>query len=148
MVRHFNNSGNKSKRRNLRATMPKAEVLLWSVLKERQLLGVKFRRQYGVGPYILDFYSSELKLGIELDGESHYVEGAKQRDSRRDNFIASFGICVLRFLNPDIYDKLDGVWDAITRAARAQMVALGIEQPPGRRSGGRRRSRESDGGGV
>jgi very-short-patch-repair endonuclease len=62
----------KNKRRGLRHSMPDAEVMLWSRLKCRQLLKCKFRRQYSVGSFVLDFFSAEIKLGIELDGHSHF----------------------------------------------------------------------------
>jgi very-short-patch-repair endonuclease len=60
MSRHFNNSDSKATRRNLRQTMPSAEAILWSKLKDRQLLGCKFRRQYGIESYAVDFYSSDI----------------------------------------------------------------------------------------
>ncbi len=63
--------------------MPTAEVILWSRLKGRQLLGCKFRRQYSVGSFVLDFCSVEIKLGIELDGDSHFQPGAREYDIKR-----------------------------------------------------------------
>jgi very-short-patch-repair endonuclease len=72
MTLHFNQTEHKERRRIARAAMPRAEVMLWSKLKGRQLLGCKFRRQFGVESYQLDFYSAELLLAIELDGETHY----------------------------------------------------------------------------
>ena len=110
MTQFFNQSDYKHKRQAARASLPKAEAMLWGALKGRKMLGCKFRRQFGVGAYQLDFYSSELKLGIELDGETHYVGEAQQRDRRRQQFIESLGIRVLRFLNDDVYENLDGVW--------------------------------------
>jgi very-short-patch-repair endonuclease len=95
--------------------MPQAEVLLWARLKGRQLLGCKFRRQYSVGAFVLDFYSPEIKLGIELDGDSHFREGKREYDTERDAFIGSFGIKIVRFLNADVYENLDGVLEAIER---------------------------------
>ena len=52
--------------------MPPAEIILWSRLKGRQLEGYKFRRQSGVEHFVLDFYGPELKLAVEIDGDSHY----------------------------------------------------------------------------
>ncbi len=68
MTEFFNRVDEKPRRRELRNAMPSAEVVLWSKLKARQLLSCKFRRQYGVGPFVIDFYSPEIKLGIELEG--------------------------------------------------------------------------------
>ena len=75
MTDFYNREIEKDKRQELRNSMPKAEVLLWIRLKGRQLLGCKFRRQYSIGAFVMDFYSPEIKLGIELDGDSHFQEG-------------------------------------------------------------------------
>ena len=86
MTQYFNGHEHKSRRQAARAAMPRAEVLLWSKLKNRQLLGCKFRRQYGIQSYRLDFYSPELKLGIELNGETPrpvWLAGAHRRHKRR-----------------------------------------------------------------
>jgi very-short-patch-repair endonuclease len=88
----FNDRREKDQRRQLRATMPPAETILWSRLRRRQLLGCKFRRQHSVGSYVLDFFSAEIKLGIELDGDSHFEPGAPEYDQERQGFIESFGI--------------------------------------------------------
>ena len=71
MSEQFNRKSEREKRRELRASMPDAEVMLWSRLKGRQLLGCRFRRQYSVGSYVIDFFSAEIKLGIEVDGGIH-----------------------------------------------------------------------------
>jgi very-short-patch-repair endonuclease len=78
-------------------------------------LGCKFRRQYGVGAFVGDFYSPEIKLGIELDGDTHFHEGRREYVQRRQAFIESFGIRIIRFLNVDVYENLDGVMEAIAR---------------------------------
>jgi very-short-patch-repair endonuclease len=93
--------------------MPDAEVILWSRLKGRQLLGCKFRRQYSVGSFVIDFYSAEVRLGIELDGDSHFQMGAAEYDQKRQQFIEFFGIRIVRYLNTEIYENLDGVLEAI-----------------------------------
>ena len=105
----------KDRRRKLRGNMPDAEVILWSKLQRRQLLGYKFRRQFSIGPYVMDFYCPALNLAIELDGDSRFREGAQQYDKQRQEYIESFGIAVVRFLNTDVYDNLDGVLEVIVR---------------------------------
>ena len=127
MTQFFNRTDEKEKRRELRNNMPKAEVILWSRLQRRQLLGCRFRRQYSVGDYVLDFYSLEARLGIELDGESHFQAGAAEHDERRRQFIESFGIKILRFLNPDVYDNLEGVLEVIAREVERRRR---VPQPP------------------
>jgi len=95
--------------------MPPAEVILWSKLRGKNVKGYKFRRQYSVGTYIVDFYCAELKLAIEIDGESHFIEGSEDRDRRRQEFIESTCIRFLRFTNTDVYERLDGVLEAIMK---------------------------------
>ena len=109
MTKVFNIKSVKERRKLLRHSMPKAEVLLWMRLKGKQIYGYKFRRQYSVGPYIVDFYCPKMKLAIEIDGPTHFKPGAKLKDDRRQKYIESFGILFLRFLNNDIYENLDGV---------------------------------------
>jgi very-short-patch-repair endonuclease len=111
----FDREDGKNKRRELRRSMPDAEVMLWSRLKGRQLLGCKFRRQYSVGSFVLDFFSAEIKLGIELDGDSHFRSGVREYDQKRQQFIESFGIKVIRLLNTEIYQNLDGALEMIGR---------------------------------
>ena len=115
MNEFFNRQSETEKRRQLRASMPNAEVVLWSRLKGRQLLGCKFRRQYSVGSYVVDFCSAEIKLGIELDGDSHFQPGSREYDRSRQDFIESYGIRLVRVLNADVYDNLDGVLEMISR---------------------------------
>jgi very-short-patch-repair endonuclease len=112
----FNREDEKNKRRALRRSMPDAEVMLWSRLKGRQLLGCKFRRQYSVGSFVLDFFSPEIKMGIELDGDSHFQSGVREYDQKRQQFIESFGIKIIRILNIEIYQNLDGVLEMIGHA--------------------------------
>jgi very-short-patch-repair endonuclease len=134
MTQYFNHSDDKPRRQAARGNMPDAEVMLWSVLKSRKMMGCKFRRQYGVGAYQLDFYCAELRLGIELDGETHYVGTAQEQDRRRQEFIEPLGIRVLRFVNSDVYENLEGVWEAIARAVREQIEQSGPDVLRGRRS--------------
>ncbi len=108
MTEIFNRTEVKEKRRALRKEMPPAEKIIWNALRDKNL-GMKFRRQFSIGPFIVDFYCSQLKLAIEIDGESHFAEGAEIRDRERQEFIESKGVHVLRFTNTDVYEKLEGV---------------------------------------
>jgi very-short-patch-repair endonuclease len=120
MNEFFNRENEKRRRRELRNSMPDAEVILWSRLKGRQLLECKFRRQYSVGSFVIDFFSAEIKLGIELDGDSHFQGGAQEYDQRRQQFIESFGIKIVRILNAEVYQNLDGVLEMIGREVLAR----------------------------
>ncbi len=116
MAECFNRSSETEMRRRLRRELPPAEALVWSRLRRKQLLGARFRRQYSVGSYCIDFYCPESKLAIEVDGDSHFTEEGKLHDRRRQAFIEEFGIRFLRFTNEDVHDNLDGVLEMIANA--------------------------------
>ncbi|MFB9048249.1 endonuclease domain-containing protein [Sphingobium indicum] len=92
--------------KELRNAAPIAERLLWQQLRGRKL-GFKFSRQMPIGPYFADFLCRELRLMIELDGESH--DHSVQYDSRRDDYCRSRGYRILRFSNADVMENLEGV---------------------------------------
>ena len=85
------------------------ERLLWWKLRARQFLGLKFRRQHGIGPYIVDFYCAERSLVIEIDGDTHAEPNQIQKDVLRDRYLQSLGLHVVRYRNDDILKNLDGV---------------------------------------
>jgi len=93
----------------LRSNMPKGEIILWSKLKNKMLDGYKFRRQYSVGKFVIDFYCPRLKLAIEVDGDSHFSDESEPYDMARQDFIESFGISFLRFTNKEVYENLGEV---------------------------------------
>jgi very-short-patch-repair endonuclease len=94
----------KGYRKILRNHGTTAEAVLWTLLKNRNVEGLKFRRQHGVGPYILDFYCAELKLAVELDGAVHDNTNAEEYDEARTKYLTKVaGITVLRFENKDVY---------------------------------------------
>jgi very-short-patch-repair endonuclease len=95
MTKIYNRIEEKIKRKRLRNNMPEAEIILWSKLKNKGI-GYKFRRQYSVGQYIIDFYCPELKLAIEVDGDSHYSSEAELRDKERQKVVESYGFIFLR----------------------------------------------------
>ena len=74
-------------RKNLRNNGTSAEATLWNALKSRQIDGFKWRRQYSVGSYILDFYCVEARLGIELDGSPHFTPDGMEKDFLRKTFL-------------------------------------------------------------
>ena len=85
------------------------ELLLWSRLRAKQFEGLKFRRQHGVGPYIVDFYCPERRIVIEVDGDTHAEADQVVRDKERDLYLASLGLEVVRYTNGDVVDNLEGV---------------------------------------
>ncbi|MEL6490300.1 MAG: endonuclease domain-containing protein [Cyanobacteria bacterium J06621_3] len=109
MTEIFNRRRDTPKRQRLRNDSPRAERILWRRLRRRQIAGFKFRRQYGVERYVLDFYCPELKLAIEIDGSSHNGLKAQAYDHQRQQFVESFGIQFLRFTNHLVYEQIDFV---------------------------------------
>ena len=82
------------------------------------MLGRKFRRQHGIGPFIVDFYCHECKLAIEIDGATHWTKTAKEYDLHREKYIREYGIHVLRFANSEVVENLDGVLMTIAEAVK------------------------------
>ena len=96
-------------RRELRSGLTVAEMGFWNMVKGSRLDGRKFRRQHSVGPYILDFYCPVERLAVELDGQVHFGDAAREYDHERKLFLKHFGILVLRFENRLIFEDPDWV---------------------------------------
>ncbi|MEJ5094625.1 MULTISPECIES: endonuclease domain-containing protein [Sphingomonas] len=109
--------------RSLRRQMTLPEVLLWQQLRGSQL-GVRFRRQHPVGPYIVDFFCASASLAVEVDGTAHDYGDRPARDAERDRFLSDNGIDVLRLCASDVLRDIGSVLAAI--AAR---VARPLHQP-------------------
>jgi very-short-patch-repair endonuclease len=101
----YNKLESKNLRKYLRKNSTKAELLLWKQLRGKKLNDTKFKRQFGVDKYVLDFYCPEVKLAIELDGEPHTGKDAIEYDKIRTAFLNSIGIKVIRFKNEDLFEK-------------------------------------------
>ena len=91
----------------MRKNQTEVERMLWSKLRSERFFGLKFKRQYGIGPYILDFYCREKNIAIELDGSQHLENIAY--DNLRTEYLKSFGINVFRFWNNDVMRDIDAV---------------------------------------
>jgi very-short-patch-repair endonuclease len=107
----------RTRAKQLRRAMTRAETLLWRHLKADRLAGIGFRRQSPMGNYIADFVSHSCQLVVEVDGESHDFEERIRHDERRDQWFASRGYRVLRFTNDDVMKNLEGVVLSILEAA-------------------------------
>ena len=94
--------------------MTKAEVRLWSALKGKQLDGFKFRRLHSIANFIVDFYCFPEKLAIELDGGYHQSASVEEYDAKRQAYLESLGIRVLRFSNEEVLYNLNGVLGTIS----------------------------------
>lgn len=101
--------------RKLRSTLTDAEQLLWRHLRQKQMAGIKFRRQHPVGPYVIDFACLSAKLAIEIDGGQHAE--MKSKDAQRDAFLIQKGFRVLRFWNNEVLGNIEGVMERIWATA-------------------------------
>ena len=106
-----------SRARELRKQSTDAEHLLWSRLRNRRLLGLKFRRQAPIGRYIVDFVCREQNLIIELDGGHHQQRRAS--DQSRTEWLNSRGFRVVRYWNNEVLGDLDSVLESIRMALEA-----------------------------
>ena len=106
--------GNTGSARRLRRELTDAERWLWQRLRNRQLLGAKFRRQAAIGPYVVDFVCSEQKLVLEIDGSQHQQQ--KDHDESRSRWLEQQGYMVLRFWNHEIFKESEAVLTRIVQA--------------------------------
>jgi very-short-patch-repair endonuclease len=117
--------------RDLRQHETTAEDLLWEALRDRQLKGLKFRRQHPVGPFVIDFCCAGRRLAVELDGGVHANQ--RDEDAEREAVLTAAGYRVLRFPNEAVRDRMGEGLSAISAAA--QETPLPRPLVPGRRAG-------------
>lgn len=119
----YNKKNLLEKRRNLRLYGTSAEVTLWRMLKGRQILGVKFRRQFSVDCFILDFYCPAIKLGIELDGNDHFtLDGSRYDEDRAAYLKDRYNIDIIRFENKEVFDCSSNVLEVIRVAVEERLA--------------------------
>lgn len=99
--------------RELRKNMTDAERKLWKHIRRKQIEGLQFYRQRPVGNYIVDFYCPDAGVVIEVDGGQHYTGKENEADKKRDDFMNSVGLDVLRFSNIEVLQNIEGVVDHI-----------------------------------
>ena len=98
------------KARQLRQNMTQAEEILWTQLKNRKFMGLKFRRQHLISHFIVDFYCPQEKLVIEIDGSVHEQEDQKEYDGKRTEELRRLGLRELRFKNEEIEKNVRLFW--------------------------------------
>ena len=118
MTKHFNKTSEKEKRRILRKDQTFCEKILWRYLRDRQLLGCKFRRQYSIDQFVIDFYSPEIKFAIELDGDVHNNPDQKEYDVKRQEYLETFGITFLRITNHELMSNANLAFAKIEEAIK------------------------------
>jgi very-short-patch-repair endonuclease len=117
--------------KRLRSIQTPAEQLVWSLLRDRRLAGLKFRRQFPIGPYIADFYCHEVKLVVELDGDSH--EKTADEDAERTRYLETRGLRILRVQNAEVLSDLESVAFGILKATGIDVQAWLAERERGSR---------------
>ena len=110
MILIYNNPIHKNKRRLLRRNQTDAEQKMWQMLRNRQMKGLKFFRQYGVGEYIIDFYCPDIRIAIEIDGGQHLNN---ESDIKRSEKLSQRNIIVIRFWNNDVLISSQSVCEKI-----------------------------------
>ncbi len=110
------------RRRKLRNNMTHAEVILWNCIRRKQIHAVRFRRQFSIREFIVDFYSPELLLIIEVDGPTHFTDEEIEYDRYRQCELESLGLSFLRIRNEDIYKNIDGVVKAISLQVESILI--------------------------
>ncbi|MGB7001728.1 MAG: HsdR family type I site-specific deoxyribonuclease [Halobacteriota archaeon] len=102
--------------RDLRKNQTEAEIIFWELVKNKKLLGLKFRRQHQIGHYIVDFYCHSERLIIELDGEVHNTPEQKTKDGKRDKYLKSLGNRILRVNNTELFENTENVLKVIEKS--------------------------------
>jgi very-short-patch-repair endonuclease len=118
------------KARALRRRMSLPEVLLWRELRKRPN-GLKFRRQHPTGPYVLDFFCSDARLAIEIDGEAHSAGTRPARDLARDAWLLAAGVETLRIPAAAVLDDLEAVLTWLVAEAAGRLPLHQPAEPAG-----------------
>ncbi len=111
----------KASARQLRQNLTDSERVLWRRLRGKQIEGVQFYRQKPIGDYIVDFYAPQAKLVVEIDGSQHFEAQHMEKDKKRDEYLNSLGLLVLRFDSRQALKEIEGVMDAVYQAVRARI---------------------------
>jgi very-short-patch-repair endonuclease len=108
--------------RSMRRVMTDAELKLWNEIRAHRLMGLGFKRQVPIGPYIVDFACPSHRLIVEVDGSQHGEVENQAKDAVRSSYFEGRGWTVLRFWNDDILRDIDGVCQHV-------VIAAGLDQP-------------------
>lgn len=104
--------------RKLRQTSTPTEQILWKHLRGAQMNGYKFRRQYPIGPFVLDFYCAAIQLVIEIDGDVHALRSQIKHDQNREQYLKDKGLTIFHVTTHEIIENLDGVLKQIYTLTR------------------------------
>ena len=105
----------RTRAKELRKEQTPAERMLWRVLRDHSVNGLKFRRQHPLDGFVLDFFCPEVRLCVELDGGIH--DSQQERDAERTAQLEARGLRVIRFRNEEVEDDMPSVLRRIAKAA-------------------------------
>jgi very-short-patch-repair endonuclease len=126
-----NNPILKNTRRKLRSNGTPAEGAMWNILKGRKVSGLRFRRQFSVGSFVLDFYCPSIRLAVELDGDYHYHCNMPEKDFERGRkLLGEHGITTIRFENKVVFENPEGIVATIEAKARELTPSALRATPP------------------
>ena len=117
MTRHYNKKSEQEKRRSLRQNMTYCEKIVWLNIRKKQL-GYRFLRQYSVDHFVIDFYCPELKLALEVDGESHNNPEQKKYDIKRQKYLEAFNIKFVRIKDEDLLGNPNNAFNKLKDAIK------------------------------
>lgn len=95
--------------KSMRHSATDAEQVMWQILRAKRFMNLKFRRQYVIEPYIVDFYCHEIGLVIEVDGGQHGTDDAIEYDAERTKYLEALGLKVVRYWNHEVLIRTDVV---------------------------------------
>jgi very-short-patch-repair endonuclease len=113
MTKIYNRRKDREKRQILRKNMTEAEKILWAELRLKRIEGRKFRRQYSIMGFVVDFYCPEKRLAIEVDGGYHKKKDQVFYDKARQELLETLKIVFLRFTNKEVLTDLELVTQKI-----------------------------------
>lgn len=108
----------------MRENMTQAEKVVWELLKEKKMVGLRFKPQHPIDIFIADFYCHALKLVIEIDGENHKSKDQKEYDIGREAELEHWGIKVIRFTNEEVKKGIEHVKKEIEQECTRRRAEL------------------------
>lgn len=119
---------NRQRAKAMRRVLTDAELKFWNEVRAHRLAGLSFRRQFPVGPYIVDFACPSHRLIVEVDGSQHGEDTSKAHDGHRDAVLTKLGWTILRFWNDDVLRDMDGVCAHLVATANVKTETMGALQ--------------------
>lgn len=117
----------KALRRELRQHSTNSEKIFWKNVRNRKWKGIKIKRQYGVGNYVVDFFCPELSIAIELDGSVHDLPNQRNHDKNRDKYLREQGIEVIRISNSAVENHISTTLSDLYKVIKAKRGSLSLE---------------------